>query len=457
MQQSSIGIKGICIKILRHRLLRLSASNFLVRGFSACVALLASIIFANKLGPTEFGLYSFVFAMVMLVSVPCQLGFPVLIVRYTATYLEKNNGAAIRGLWGWCISISLLLSFVVAVVIYIGFDLISVQKELQKPPLLYLLILILPLCSLIPILSACIRGLGAVVVASLPDGVGRPVILLSVFLLLANYMTPSAEVAIISWTAGLAAALLLSLYTLLKKVPTCITSNASRLIESAKWWKSAVPMILTASASVIIQYSDLVMLGFMAENADVGIYRVMMALILPLPMVLEAVGSVLAPRIATLYEKSDLDKLQTMLTRGAVFIAGLGLPILGIMLFAHEHIITILFGEEYLVGSSALIILICAQIVNLFFGPLAVVLNMTGKSALVARVFVYAAALNLCLNALLIPFWGTTGAAVATLASITIWNTFLFIACRKILNLDTSFLGVIRYTRFSSASAKSIR
>jgi O-antigen/teichoic acid export membrane protein len=54
---------------------------------------------------------------------------------------------------------------------------------------------------------------------------------------------------------------------------------------------------------------------------------------------------------------------------------------------------------------------------------------------------IVAAGGNIVLNALLIPPFGTLGAAMATAATFLLWNVLLNIKARRLLGIDCSIAG----------------
>jgi O-antigen/teichoic acid export membrane protein len=65
-------------------------------------------------------------------------------------------------------------------------------------------------------------------------------------------------------------------------------------------------------------------------------------------------------------------------------------------------------------------------------------MTMTAHQSTAAWVMGLSAVANVVLNAALIPIWGTTGAAIATAASIAAWNIILVIQVRRRLGIRTT-------------------
>jgi O-antigen/teichoic acid export membrane protein len=94
-----------------------------------------------------------------------------------------------------------------------------------------------------------------------------------------------------------------------------------------------------------------------------------------------------------------------------------------------------LFGPDFRVGSSALVILAAGQFVNAAVGSVGYLLVMTEYHKIVLNITVLSAFLNIALNGILIPRLGILGAALATATSIITFNILSMLAVRKKLQI----------------------
>jgi O-antigen/teichoic acid export membrane protein len=99
------------------------------------------------------------------------------------------------------------------------------------------------------------------------------------------------------------------------------------------------------------------------------------------------------------------------------------------------------FGPEFTDAKNAFDILVVGQLVNALAGPVGYLLTMTGHQTQAARILGACAAANLVLNALLIPSFGGTGAAVATSVSMIAWNVSMAWVVRRELDIYPSLFG----------------
>jgi O-antigen/teichoic acid export membrane protein len=113
------------------------------------------------------------------------------------------------------------------------------------------------------------------------------------------------------------------------------------------------------------------------------------------------------------------------------------------MLFGRE-LLALLFGAEYAGGGTALTILAGGQLFNAAMGSIGILLNMTGFERDSTKGVALAAIVNGGLCMILIPAWGSTGAATAMTASLLVWNIVLAFFLWRRTGLHATALGRIR-------------
>jgi O-antigen/teichoic acid export membrane protein len=112
------------------------------------------------------------------------------------------------------------------------------------------------------------------------------------------------------------------------------------------------------------------------------------------------------------------------------------------MILWGSPIMAAVFGADFSRGAIALAILSAAQLVNAITGPANSLLDMTGHQNDTLKATIAGVLANVTLNALLIPRWDIAGAAIATGASLILWNVLLVILVRRRLGVDATFLAV---------------
>lgn len=200
--------------------------------------------------------------------------------------------------------------------------------------------------------------------------------------------------------------------------------------------KRSGPMAISSMSFLLMQSVDVLMLTKFTTYEDVAYYAVTVKLTMVIAIVLSSVNAVIAPDISHLFSASKKEALRARVQQGTKLIFVLTFPLILIMALG-SGIILKLFGEGYDVAKSALLILLIGQTINALCGSVGTYLNMTGKHVALQKILVSALAINIVLNYLLIPAYGILGAAIATSASMIVWNIVAVIYVYKKDKLKT--------------------
>ncbi len=177
-------------------------------------------------------------------------------------------------------------------------------------------------------------------------------------------------------------------------------------------------MVLFAQTIVSSIYLnlDVVMLGFMKGNSDVGLYNAAIRVRTILVSLVSSLGVVLLPRMSKLVGDKDSTQLNFLTKTALDSTMFLAVPLsIYFSLFAQDCIL-LLAGEEFVGAVQAMQFITVAVIPIGFTGILGgQVLTAMGRERYVLYSVVVGAFVDLMLNILLISSYGATGAAFATM------------------------------------------
>lgn len=188
-------------------------------------------------------------------------------------------------------------------------------------------------------------------------------------------------------------------------------------------------MTFFMSAIIITVYSqfDTVMLGFMRGDEEVGIYNTALKIKTVVIAVSTGLTSVLVPRM-TVYYQEDYEKFCRLLSKSFKVSLNILLPLVLFIFINTKDVIIFLCGAEYLPAIPTLrVLLVCVfalMLTNLFGNQ--VLIPKGDEKRYTQSVFV-GLWINLFLNGILIPVYGSLGAAIATLiteGSNTLWMAY---------------------------------
>ena len=170
---------------------------------------------------------------------------------------------------------------------------------------------------------------------------------------------------------------------------------------------------------------DYLILGYFVDSKLIGVYSVTYKIGVFVLFVASSVGAVIAPKFSKLYAKDDIAGLKNMLATAIRMNILLTLPVVLVILIFKDYILG-LFGSDFKIGTVSLLILVFGQFVNALTGPVGYLLSMTNYEKAVRNTTILACLANIVLNLLLIPKWGISGAAVASMVSIILKNLINF-------------------------------
>jgi len=198
------------------------------------------------------------------------------------------------------------------------------------------------------------------------------------------------------------------------------------------------PMAVSAIAYILMQSVDIILLSKFTDFKMVAFYSVALKLTAMISLVLASVNTVQAPKIAELFSLENFEELNLLVRKSTRLILAFTFPCV-IFLLLFSSFVLKLFGEDYVIAQTALLILLVGQFVNALCGSVGVYLNMTGRQNVLQKILLLAFVLNLILNWVLIPLYGINGAAFATSFSMILWKVITVVYIYKKDKIKTFF------------------
>mgnify|MGYP001100775792 CR=1 FL=1 len=428
---------------LKAQLLRGAFGSMGVKLLATGLGFLQAVVLARVLGPSAYGVYAFVLSLIALLAVPAQLGLPQVVLRETAKAEAAGSWDLMRGLWQWSTSYIGLFSLLMITAGATTLVIAPAWLQGDRSSALAIGLVLIPLGALAAVRSAALSGLKRVILGQLPESVIRPA-LMSVSILLIFFVIRSqlnAVTAMVLQVSATAIAFFVGAFLLLRICPQQVRDVAQPRFRRRYWHRAAIPLAFLSGLQLLNSQVDIIMLGFLRSNAEVGGYRVVTQIATLVVFGLAAINSAVQPHIASLYEKGDHERMQTLVTKSARAILSLAIPPAAAAIWWGDSLLACLFGDEYSRWHLALGVIVLGQLVNAGVGSVALLLNMTGHERDTVRGVALACVANICLNAALIPDFGAEGAAVATSVSLVIWNLVLWRLAKLRLGIESSFIG----------------
>lgn len=222
--------------------------------------------------------------------------------------------------------------------------------------------------------------------------------------------------------------------------------------------KKHIPPILMffamSAATSIYTNLDVVMLRFMKDDAEVGIYDAAIKVKTILITMITSLGTVLLPRLSYYVQKNDREAFHRMVSKAFnfVFIAATGVMVY-FMIFTREMIL-FLAGKEFLPSVTPMCILMpTVLLIGLSNITGIQVLIPLGEENKVVFSVTAGAVLDFLLNMVLIPRYGASGAAMATLLAEVL---VLIVQCVYLRKELPSMLKSVQYWKICAGLGVSV-
>ena len=202
-----------------------------------------------------------------------------------------------------------------------------------------------------------------------------------------------------------------------------------------------------ACATTVYTNLDVLMLGFMRSEADVGIYNASVRVKSLLVSVITSLGTVMLPRAAYYVHRGRMEDFQSMSRKALRFVFLAAAPCMVFFFLFARPAIGLLSGPDFLPAVRPMRVLMPTLLLIGVTNILGIeIMVPTDRERYVLYSVVAGALIDLILNAVLIPIYSATGAAVSTLIAeaavllIQLWflrretrNVFAGISYGKIL------------------------
>ncbi len=168
---------------------------------------------------------------------------------------------------------------------------------------------------------------------------------------------------------------------------------------------------------------DAYMVGTFIDFENVGVYVIAATIAGAIEIPKRSLAGITAPILADAFKKEDYSKVAMLYEKTATiqFIVGLFIYI-GVWTSINLLFALIPNSEEYIAGKYIVLIIGMAKLVDMGTGVVGLIINYSKYFKYDLYFTLFLALFNIITNALLIPIFQINGVALATLASITLWN-----------------------------------
>ena len=406
--------------MLKNFLIKNSLKVLLLRVSGILLMFLLSLFLTNSFSAEIVGQYDFVRSFLMILSGASLLGTNQAIIYYSGILTSKKSFGSIK-------SIYFKMNFLILIACAILYaPLLVIDKEVINQifnkqgayELVSLSLQGLVFYSITMLNIDTIRALKHTLISEGFRNIFRytPFFIFSIIL----YIIDSPEYLVLWFIYSFVVIFVIStavVYFFLfnKNFPKSAAHNFS----STEILRASYPMALSAISYFLMQSTDVLFISAYDTFESVAYYSIAVKLATVTALALISVNIVIAPKIASIYNDKNFYQLKLILKKATRMNVVISLPIIIILLFFSEYVLST-FGSNYILAKNALWILLIAQFFNSITGPSALYLNMTGRQKKLNVILVISLLINVVLNIILVPDFGMLGAAISTTTSFVI-------------------------------------
>ena len=158
------------------------------------------------------------------------------------------------------------------------------------------------------------------------------------------------------------------------------------------------------------------MLGFMATDTDVGYYNAAVKIKGILVSIVTSLGTVLLPRVSYYIQRGEVKEFRRITRKALNFVLLMAMPLLIYFIYFAKEGIIFLSGNDYVGSIVPMQVIMPTLLLIGITNILGIqILVPTGREKIVLYSEIVGAIVDIIINALLIPAYASTGAAIGTL------------------------------------------
>ena len=378
-------------------------------------------------GPEIFGVYTLTITIVTLVKMFSPLGTELGTIYFGARYRQDNEKEKMKGLVISSVGLSTFSAIICSIILWFAAPHVTDHvSELRWaiPAILFWT----PLHTLVGLLRAQKDMKGNAIVYE----IAVPLTLLAGAIAVVLIQL-DLTAALIGYWFSLAISLFLGIQWSWKHFGSLFKDRSLRPIFSLKeLLRYSIPMAFSQFVFRLNAWMDILMLGWLASDTDVGIYRIAVSLAMICSLPIHAIITIFNPIIVELVNQNDYQKLNGLLKLVTKWLLLFNLPVL-MSFYLIPDVILMFFDEAYAPSRYPLEILVMGQLVWSACSIAMRLIPMSGYAMLNLINGIVAGMVNIGLNYVLIPKYGSIGAAIATSTTLALWAMWRLIEAKYLL------------------------
>lgn len=425
-------------------LTRKAGGAFFINALGTAIAFGLQVLLARLLGVTDFGKYIYVITWINLLVMVGKLGLDTTSLRLLPGYSSHGQWHLLRGYVRYSTGVAVMSSVGIGMGLAI---VVTVSRDLLEAGLVPVFIIgatLLPLTVFLVLRCVQLQAFRYIVLSQVPQVILRPLLLglaLVVVSVFRDGTVPAGQAMMLNVVTTVLVAVVV-MVTARRVLPREFFVGP-RERENGIWRGIALPMLLITSFNIVLNQTDMLMVGSLLTAREAGIYGGVSRIAMLIPLAIVLVNLVTAPVIAELYSCGRLSQLQRMTTRVAWGSVVVSMPLFLVVVTVPQNLLRV-FGSEFIGGTEALVILACGRLVIALTGSAGYLMSMSDHQKRAAYILGLTAMLDVALCAGLVPRFGIEGAATASTATSVVWCVAMVVDARRMTGISATIVDFQR-------------
>jgi|GEM_PF-2728016 len=383
------------------------------------LGLLAEIIIVRSLPPEIYGMLALAYTIVVLTGKLSVLGVGTTVTRLSSAHetFEEQKKIIQHGF------LIVLISGTLFSAVLFGLRSI-IPSFLNKPKLFGYLILFLPVTVLYPISSVAygvLRAEGRSFAATISYYLARR--LIPLLALIGAILIGAPQLGAVLYWVGLPLVMIIFAMWFLRTsfVPWDLfrIPDKDTLRELLAF---SLPLALSSFIFIFLSRLDILLIAYFMDEAAVGYYRSIQPLQMAATFLTGAFSFFYLPMATRHYEEGDLEGLKTIYQTSTKWLLFGTFPVVLVLGLFASDIVRVFFGNSYAPAAPALSILMFGLLFRTVVGLNGDMIRAVDRTNVEAVTAFAGLVVNFSLNVLLIPRYGISGAALATVVAYFSYN-----------------------------------
>ena len=410
---------------------RLAGTIFIIRLLSAGLAYFSQILLARWMDGAPYGTYVYVWTWVLLLGSILDCGLAVSAQKFIAEYRTRNESGLLRGfVYGsrWLtFTVSASVSVALAGLVW----LFSASFDRNTVTALYIGCLTLPGFVLGSVQDCIARAYDWMRLALMPQFIIRQGLII-VFAAVAFWTGTALNAydAMLISAGAVWLAMAGQMIALNRRLRATIAPGRS-IYAIRSWLATSLPILIVESFYMLLSYIDVLVLQYFRPSEEVGVYFAVVKTLALISFIHYAIAASTAHRFSEYHTAGDQARLSSYLTYAIKWTFWPSLAATIALLTVGKPLLW-LFGTEFLAGYPLMFVLAIGLLARAAIGPIERLLSMIGRQHLCAAIYAAAFVMNFALCVLLVPHFGSHGAAASTSISLVFETVLLFWLMRRL-------------------------